>query len=52
MLIKNPKIGIMQGRLSEPQGEKIQAFPITSWQQEFKKASSCGFDVIEWIFDT
>ncbi len=52
MLIKNPKIGIMQGRLSEPYGEKIQAFPTTSWQQEFKKASSCGFDVIEWIFDT
>ena len=52
MLIKNPKIGIMQGRLSQPYDGKIQAFPAASWKQEFEKASNCGFDVIEWIFDT
>ena len=50
-MVKNPKIGIMQGRLSELYNGKIQSFPATSWQQEFKKASSCDFDVIEWIFD-
>ena len=51
MLVKSPKIGIMQGRLSKPYNEKIQSFPVTSWQQEFKKASDYGFEVIEWIFD-
>ena len=51
MLAKNPKIGIMQGRLSKPYNEKIQSFPSVSWQQEFEKASNCGFEVIEWIFD-
>ena len=50
-MVKNPKIGIMQGRLSEPYNGKIQSFPATSWQQEFEKASNFGFDVIEWIFD-
>ena len=46
------KIGIMNGRLSEPIGEKIQEFPKATWKQEFLKASNCGFHSIEWIFDT
>ena len=45
------KIGIMQGRLSEPISNKIQEFPKNSWKEEFHKASELGFDSIEWIFD-
>ncbi len=44
-------IGIMSGRLSSRMGNKLQAFPITSWKNEFKAASSIGYDSIEWIFD-
>ena len=33
------KIGIMNGRLSEPLGTKIQEFPSTTWKDEFVKAS-------------
>ena len=46
------KIGIMNGRLSEPLGTKIQEFPSTTWKDEFVKASDYGFESIEWIFDT
>ena len=46
------QIGIMSGRLSPPFNGKIQSFPINTWQSEFKKASSCGFEVIEWVFDS
>ena len=46
------QIGIMSGRLSSPFNGKIQSFPINTWKSEFKKASSCGFEVIEWIFDS
>ena len=41
----------MQGRLSKPHNGKIQSFPVSSWKQEFEKATKCGFEVIEWIFD-
>lgn len=51
MLGENPKIGIMQGRLSNPYNDRIQSFPALSWKQEFEKAEKCGFGVIEWIFD-
>jgi hexulose-6-phosphate isomerase len=50
-LTKTPKIGVMQGRLSKPHDSKIQSFPVFSWKQEFEKATKCGFEVIEWIFD-
>ena len=50
-MIKKPKIGIMQGRLSKQQGDKIQTFPISSWEQEFEQASKYGFEVIQWLFD-
>jgi len=46
-----PKIGIMQGRLSEMNNNKIQSFPQNTWKAEFKKAHKCGFQVLEWIFD-
>ena len=47
-----PKIGIMQGRLSEKIGNNIQYFPKSSWKEEFKKADELGFNTIEWIFDS
>ncbi len=45
------KIGIIQGRLSPRPYPKLQAFPIESWQQEFKYAKELGYDFIEWIFE-
>jgi len=48
---KKPKIGIMQGRLSNPYGNQIQCFPMNSWKTEFKIAKKYKIKVIEWIFD-
>jgi L-ribulose-5-phosphate 3-epimerase len=44
------QIGIMQGRLS-PARARPQSFPWESWQAEFERARSFGFDAIEWLFD-
>lgn len=41
----------MCGRLSPQIDNKIQIFPTSNWKNEFKTASECGFDSIEWIFD-
>lgn len=46
-----PKIGIMQGRLSNQIGKSIQYFPELTWKEEFQKAHELGFNSIEWIFD-
>jgi len=46
------QIGIMCGRLSQPIHGRIQSFPFNTWKTEFKKASTCGFEVIEWVFDS
>ena len=46
-----PRIGIMQGRLSEPTNNQIQSFPQDTWKTEFEKAHQCGFQMLEWIFD-
>lgn len=46
------QIGIMNGRLSKPIENKIQAFPINLWKDEFRKAKTIGFDLIEWVFDS
>jgi hexulose-6-phosphate isomerase len=46
------KIGVMQGRLSNPVNNEIQAFPIKEWKEEFSKAEKIGYDLIEWIFDS
>lgn len=46
------KLGIMLGRLSPSIDNSIQAFPVNSWKNEFKKAEEIGFEKIEWIFDT
>jgi|APSaa5957512535_1039671.scaffolds.fasta_scaffold00525_11 L-ribulose-5-phosphate 3-epimerase len=46
------KIGVMQGRLSNPVNNEIQAFPMMEWKEEFSKAEKIGYDLIEWIFDS
>ena len=48
----NNKIGIMQGRLSKRDPEKLQVFPIKNWKNEFKLCNEIGLDSIEWIIDT
>ncbi len=45
------RIGIMQGRLTLPVGERIQAFPAANWRGEFASAREAGLQSIEWIFD-
>lgn len=44
-------IGIMQGRLSNKSAMPLQSFPWDSWEEEFVRASSIGFNQIEWLLD-
>lgn len=44
-------IGIMQGRLTKPNGHGIQFFPFDDWENEFYTAQRLGLDEIEFIFD-
>jgi L-ribulose-5-phosphate 3-epimerase len=44
-------IGFMQGRLSDPIDNKIQAFPWPFWQKEFSAARELGFSLMEWTLD-
>src|SRR5687768_6794672 len=46
-----PRIGVMQGRLSPRPPEKLQAFPWSSYAAEFPKAARLGLHSIEWIFE-
>lgn len=48
----NARIGIMQGRLSPPVGGRIQAFPATTWRDEFYRAAQLGLSSIEWIVES
>ncbi len=41
----------MQGRLSPQIDGKIQAFPVSCWQQEFAIARQNGFALMEWTLD-
>lgn len=45
------EIGIMQGRLSPPVPGRLQAFPWSCWEAEFRQARACGFDAMEWLFE-
>jgi hexulose-6-phosphate isomerase len=45
------RIGIMQGRLSNRSGGRLQAFPRADWRGEFERAATLGFDFIEWLFE-
>ena len=42
----------MQGRLSPPINNAIQAFPFNTWEKEFELANKIGFHNIEWIVDS
>ena len=44
-------IGIMQGRLVPPEGDRLQAFPRERWRDEFALAAASGLQCIEWIYD-
>ncbi|MCX5796523.1 MAG: sugar phosphate isomerase/epimerase [Elusimicrobia bacterium] len=44
-------LAVMQGRLSPPEGGRIQSFPARGWRDEFARARDCGLDRIEWIVD-
>lgn len=44
-------IGIMQGRLSAPLSNTIQAFPVDTWREEFCLANQAGLACIEWIYE-
>jgi len=46
-----PQVGIMQGRLTPPIGERIQAFPAARWREEFSNAAAAGLACIEWIYE-
>ena len=41
----------MQGRLSPPEGGRIQSFPVHTWRQEFALAREAGLDCIEWVYE-
>ena len=43
--------GIMQGRLSPPEGGRLQSFPRNSWRQEIIRAREAGVSYMEWIYD-
>lgn len=45
------QLAVMQGRLSPPEGGRIQSFPEKTWREEFRLARGCGLDRIEWIVD-
>jgi L-ribulose-5-phosphate 3-epimerase len=46
-----PLFGIMQGRLSPPEGGHFQSFPRHCWRQELSRAREAGLSYIEWIYD-
>lgn len=44
-------IGIMQGRLLPETLDRLQIFPISSWEKEFKCARELGFECFELLYD-
>ena len=47
----HPRVGFMQGRLSEPVDGNIQCFPWRHWRSEFRLASTHGWQLMEWTLD-
>ena len=45
------KLGIVQGRLSEPVNDKVQEFPITSWKKELSLLDQLDLIGVEWIIN-
>ena len=44
------RLGIVQGRLSPPVDNQIQAFPIKNWEDEFSSYNDLDFSFIDWLF--
>jgi L-ribulose-5-phosphate 3-epimerase len=47
--ISSSRIGILQGRLTQPWNGELQCFPRGRWEEEFSLARECGFGSIEFI---
>lgn len=45
------RVGFMQGRLSNPVNNMIQAFPWDDWEKEFKIANEISVNLMEWTLD-
>ena len=45
------RLGIIQGRLSAPVKNRIQAFPAERWREEFPLCRQLGLACLEWIFE-
>jgi hexulose-6-phosphate isomerase len=50
MILKNNKLGFIQGRLAK-QKRKIQQFPSKNWKDEFRIAKKLKLELIEWTID-
>ncbi len=46
-----PRVGVMQGRLSPRPEHRLQAFPHQTWPEELAQAKRLGFSFIEWIYE-
>tara|TARA_Y100000816_G_scaffold285958_1_gene266325 strand:- start:1494 stop:2318 length:825 start_codon:yes stop_codon:yes gene_type:complete len=44
-------LGFMQGRLSPPIRNQIQAFPFLNWKNEFRIAKEINIKIMEWTID-
>jgi hexulose-6-phosphate isomerase len=44
------RLGIVQGRLSPPIDNHIQAFPLDNWKKEFQIYNELGISIIDWLF--
>ncbi len=49
--MKQPRVGVMQGRLSPRPATRLQAFPHETWPEEFARAKRLGFSYLEWIYE-
>lgn len=45
------RVGFMQGRMSAMISGRIQAFPWSSWRDEFSLGAKHGFRLLEWTLD-
>ena len=44
-------ISIMQGRLIEPEIDKIQSFPFKNWEKEFQILKDLKIKKLQWIYE-
>ncbi len=50
-MLNQPRVGVMQGRLSPRPATRLQAFPHETWAEEFARAKRLGFSYLEWIYE-